>query len=144
MALYLGMTVVGKLSLGRISDKKGLKTGLVLFCSILGAGIALLFGASLVWVAIVWGIIYGIGNAVQTVMPPLMTAACAGLKHFAPIYGIMAIFQTLGSGLGMPLSGYIYDKTGNYNIAFGLYLVLCFLGAIAGVWALKKAAFKTS
>jgi MFS family permease len=144
MALYLGMTVVGKLSLGRISDKKGLTTGLVLFCSILGAGVAILFGASLVWVAIVWGIIYGIGNAVQTVMPPLMTAACAGLKHYAPIYGIMAIFQTLGSGLGMPLSGYIFDKTGNYNAAFGLYLVLCFLSAIAGVWALKKAAFKTS
>ena len=142
MALYLGMTVVGKLSLGRISDKKGLSTGLVLFCSILGAGVALLFGASLVWVAIVWGIIYGIGNAVQTVMPPLMTAACAGLKHYAPIYGIMAIFQTLGSGLGMPLSGYIYDKTHSYNTAFGLYLVLCFLAAIAGVLALKKAAFK--
>jgi MFS family permease len=137
------MTVVGKLSLGRISDKKGLTSGLVLFCSILGAGVALLFGASLVWVAIVWGIIYGIGNAVQTVMPPLMTAACAGLKHFAPIYGIMAIFQTLGSGLGMPLSGYIFDKTGNYNIAFGLYLALCLLAAITGAYALKNAKFKS-
>ena len=56
----------------------------------------------------------------------------------------MAIFQTLGSGLGMPLSGYIFDKTGNYDIAFGLYLVMCVLAAITGVLALKKAAFKTN
>ncbi|HEY9162680.1 MAG TPA: MFS transporter [Desulfomonilia bacterium] len=141
MALYLGMTVVGKLSLGRISDKKGLSTGLVIFCGILGLGIALLFGSRLVWVAITWGVIYGIGNAVQTVMPPLMTASCAGLKHFSTIYGVMAIFQTLGSGLGMPLSGYIFDKTGNYNIAFALYLVLCILSAALGYMALKNSVF---
>jgi MFS family permease len=143
-ALYLGMTVIGKLSLGRISDKKGLSTGLVIFISILAVGVALLFGASLVWVAIIWGIVYGIGNAVQTVMPPLMTAACAGLKHFAPIYGIMAIFQTIGSGVGMPLSGYIFDRTGSYGIAFSLYIVICILAAAAGFLALKKAAFNTA
>jgi MFS family permease len=141
MALYLGMTVVGKLSLGKISDKSGLSTGLVIFCGILGVGIALLFGSKLVWVAIIWGIIYGIGNAVQTVMPPLMTASCAGLKHFSTIYGVMAIFQTLGSGVGMPLSGYIFDRTGNYNIAFTLYLVLCILSAALGYLALKKSVF---
>jgi MFS family permease len=139
MALYLGMTVVGKLSLGMISDRKGLSTGLVLFCLILAASIMLLFGANLVWVAIVWGIVYGIGNAVQTVMPPLMTVAGAGLKHFALIYGIMAIFQTIGSGIGMPLSGYIYDSTKSYHPAFILYVIMCLLTAFLGYLALKKA-----
>lgn len=142
MALYLGMTVVGKLSLGRISDKKGLAPGLVIFCGVLAFGIAILFGARIVAVAIIWGIIYGIGNAVQTVIPPLMTAACAGLKHFALIYGVMAIFQTFGSGLGMPLSGYLYDWRGNYNLAFGLYVVMCILAAVFGVLALRRAQFK--
>ena len=141
VALYLGMTVVGKLSLGKISDAKGLPTGLLLFCAILSAGIALLFGTSLVWVAITWGIVYGIGNAVQTVMPPLMTASCAGLKHYSTVYGVMAIFQTIGAGSGAPISGLIYDSTKSYNIAFGVYLVMGVLSAVTGYFALKKSAF---
>ncbi len=141
MALYLGMTVFGKLSLGQISDRKGLKTGLILFCSILTAGIMILFGTRIVAVAIIWGMVYGFGNAVQTVMPPLITAACGGLKHFAPIYGIVAIFQTVGTGLGVPLSGYLYDRFGNYNLAFGLCAAMCVLAAFLGVTALKRAQF---
>jgi MFS family permease len=141
VSLYLGMTVVGKLSLGKISDAKGLSTGVVLFCGILTAGIALLFGTSLVWVAIMWGIIYGIGNAVQTVMPPLMTASCAGLKHYSTIYAVLAIFQTLGVGGGAPLSGFIYDSTRSYNLGFGIYLVMCILAGLLGYAALKKSVF---
>lgn len=141
VALYLGMTVAGKLSLGYISDTKGLTTGLVIFCGILTAGIMILFGTRIVAVAIIWAIIYGIGNAVQTVIPPLMTAACAGIRHFAPIYGIIAVFQTVGTGLGMPLSGYLYDTFGDYNLAFGLCVVMCVAGAIMGVQSLKRARF---
>ena len=141
MALYLGMTVVGKLLLGQISDKKGLSLGLIIFSGILAIGIGILFGANVAAIAIIWGIVYGVGNAVQTVMPPLMTADCAGLKQFSTIFGILTIFQTLGSGLGMPLSGYLYDWRGNYYLAFWLYIVMVFLAAFFGLLALRRARF---
>lgn len=141
VSLYLGMTVVGKLALGRISDTKGLTFGLVMFCGILSFGIALLFGTRLAWIAIVWGIVYGIGNAVQTVMPPLMTAACAGLRQYSIIFAVLAIFQTLGAGAGAPISGFIYDSTGSYNLSFGIYIIISVLSGFVGYIALKKSAF---
>jgi len=38
MAVYLGMTVAGKLVLGRLSDKEGVIRGYVVFCVVLGWG----------------------------------------------------------------------------------------------------------
>jgi len=142
MGLYLGMTVVGKLTLGHISDTRGLAKGLILFLAILVVGILTLFDARLALFAILFAVIYGIGNAVQTIMPPLMTSECSGLKHFALIYGIISIFSTLGSAVGMPLSGYLYDWQGNYDVAFVLYIALAIVAAALGVCALRSAPFK--
>ena len=94
--------------------------------------------------AVLFGVVYGFGNAIQTVLPPLMTVAGAGLAHFALIYGILTIFQTLGSGIGMPLSGYLYDWTGGYEAAFYVYIVLAVLAALLGVAALKRARFQAA
>ncbi len=141
MAVYLGMTVLGKLVLGRLSDKEGVVRGFIVFSIVLALGIGILFGAKLVWVAVLFGVVYGFANAIQTVMPPLMTADCVGLKHYALIYGIMNIFSTLGAGIGMPLSGYIYDATGSYSYAFVLYIVLTLLAMVLGILAMRRARF---
>ncbi|MCD6571203.1 MAG: MFS transporter [Deltaproteobacteria bacterium] len=136
MALYLGMTILGKLSLGHLCDKKGLRSSFGIFMVILTIGIALLYRVEFIWIAIVFGIIYGFANSVQTVIPPLMTARCVGLRHYGVIFGVVSIFTTLGSGIGMPLTGYIYDWTGSYNLAFATYIVFSILVAIAGIKAM--------
>lgn len=141
MAVYLGMTVLGKLVLGRLSDREGVMRGYVVFCIVLAVGIGILFGAKAVWLAVLFGVVYGFANAIQTVMPPLMTADGLGLKHYALIYGVMNIFSTLGAGLGMPLSGYIYDATGSYGYAFVLYIVLTAAAMILGIFAMRRAKF---
>jgi cyanate permease len=85
--------------------------------------------------------VYGFANAIQTVVPPLMTADGLGLKHYALIYGVMNIFSTLGAGIGMPISGYIYDATGSYGYAFALYIVLTAIALVLGILAMKRARF---
>jgi MFS family permease len=141
MAVYLGMTIAGKLVLGRISDREGVVRGYVVFCVVLGVGIGILFGAQIAWLAVLFGVVYGFANAIQTVVPPLMTADGLGLKHYALIYGVMNIFSTLGAGIGMPLSGYIYDATGSYGYAFVLYIVLTGLAMVLGILAMRRAKF---
>ncbi len=141
MAVYLGMTIAGKLVLGRISDREGVVRGFVVFSVVLAVGIGILFGAKVMWIAVLFGVVYGFANAIQTVVPPLMTADGLGLKHYALIYGVMNIFSTLGAGIGMPLSGYIYDATGSYGYAFVLYIVLTVIAMILGILAMKRAKF---
>lgn len=70
--------------------------------------------------------------------PPLFTSACTGLRHFALIFGVLNIVITLGSGIGMPLSGYICDACGSYFLAFAPYIVLIIITALAGVAAFRK------
>jgi MFS family permease len=141
MSAYLGMTIVGKVLLGSLSDRRGLARGFAIFSGVLSAGIALLFGVSPVAVAVLWALVYGTGNAVQTVVPPLVVADCAGPKHFATIYAVLSIFQTLGTGLGMPLSGYIHDWTGSYRPSFPLYLGMAGVATLLGLKAMAGAPF---
>jgi len=49
------------------------------------------------------------------------------------IYGFLNIFTTLGTAVGVPLSGFIYDYTKSYHMAFALYIVLCVIAAVAGI-----------
>jgi len=137
MGLYLGMTILGKLVLGRLCDIGGLAKGLVIFIALVVLGILALLGSRLALFAVLFGLVYGFGNAIQTVLPPLMTSELAGMRHYPLIYGIVSIFQTLGSGIGTPLSGYIYDSRGSYAPAFWLYVAMACLAAAFGILAMR-------
>jgi len=139
---YLGMTVLGKISLGAISDRRGLPFSITLFVAIVMAGIAVLTQINALWIAVVFVIIFGFGNVIQTVIPPLVTAHCFGLKQYALIFGILSIFMTIGSGIGTPLSGYMRDYTGSYHSAFFIYMGLLVLSLVAALMALRSAAKK--
>jgi len=139
---YLGMTVFGKISIGHISDRKGLIFGMILFISMVLVGIIILINAKYLWIAVFFISIFGFGNVIQTVIPPLVTAECFGLLHYGVIYGIVSVFMTIGAGIGTPLSGFIRDKTGSYHGAYFLYIGLLIFSLILGVAALKRAHFK--
>jgi len=136
---YLGMTVLGKVTIGALSDRKGLAFSVSLFVAIVLAGIAVLTKVNVLWLAVVFVVVFGFGNVIQTVVPPLMAAHCFGLKQYGLIYGIISIFMTIGSGIGTPLSGYIRDNTGSYHGAFYLYMGLLATGLIIALLALKQA-----
>ena len=138
VALFMGVLVAGKLLLGTIFDRYGMPTGVVFIYGVFALAAIALFGAQSLWMVIVFGFIFGLANAIMTVPPPLMTAEIVGPKSYGVIYGVMNIFFTLGSGIGMPLSGYIYDSTGSYSAAWSLYLVLAFAGMGLALLALSK------
>jgi len=106
--------------------------------------ISILYGASLFWVAILFNILFGFSISVRTVLPPLMTSVCLGPKHFGVIYGFLNIFTTLGTAVGVPLSGFIYDRTSSYNLAFGLYMIIGVLAGVLGLLALKRKQVKAA
>ena len=60
-------------------------------------------------------------------------------KHFAVIYGLLNIFTTLGTAVGVPLSGFIYDWTKSYSLAFALYICLCLIAAVAGIVLMTRS-----
>lgn len=133
MSLHMGMLVFGKVLAGGLADRLGLLKSYLLLMAGLMVSIALLYGSQLMWVAVIFSVLFGFSIAVRTVLPPLMTARVLGQKHFAVIYGFLNIFTTLGTAVGVPLSGFIYDATKSYYLAFALYILLCLIAAGAGI-----------
>jgi len=137
MSLHMIMLVLGKVLTGGLADRLGLLKSYLVCMAGLMVSIALLYAGRLFWVAVVFNILFGFSIAVRTVLPPLMTARVLGQKHFAVIYGFLNIFTTLGTAVGVPLSGFIFDVTKSYNMAFALYIIMCLVAAAAGIAVLR-------
>lgn len=139
---YLGMTVFGKIAIGQITDRTSLSFGISMFIAIIIAGVVILINAKYLWIAVLFVVVFGFGNVIQTVVPPLVTAECFGLLQYGLIFGIISVFMTIGSGIGTPLSGFIYDRMGSYKPAFMLYIALLVLSLLIALMALKRARYK--
>jgi predicted MFS family arabinose efflux permease len=141
MSLHMTMLVLGKVLVGGLADRGLLKAYMICMIGLV-ISISLLYGAQWMWIAIVFSVLFGLSIAVRTVIPPLMTARVLGQKHFAVIYGFLNIFTTLGTAVGVPLSGFIYDWTKSYSLAFALYVGICLIAAAAGIAVMTRGGKK--
>lgn len=140
VGLYMLMTVVGILVFGWATDKFGIKvsftaSSLILFFGLLFLGLAhayMMVGLALC--------IFGFGNLVHTVVPPIMTTHCFGKEDYSSIYGIVLAIQSIGISMGPLIGGLIFDRDGNYNTAYYLCLLLVILSGICGLAILKISA----
>ena len=140
VALFMGVLVLGKIVLGSIFDRFGPRVGVIFIFTIFAVAAFILTGATVAAIAIIFGLVFGFANAIMTIPPPLLTAEMFGQRNYGVIYGVMSICYTLGSGIGMPLSGTIFDKTGSYLPAFYLYIGLAVLAMIIALAALSVGA----
>jgi predicted MFS family arabinose efflux permease len=71
---------------------------------------------------------------------PLITGIIGrvfGLTHFNTLYGIVFLSHQLGSFFGAWMGGLVYDRTGNYNFAWGA-LILIGVSAFALQWLMDE------
>jgi MFS family permease len=108
-----------------------LKSYLVCMAGLIVA-ILLLYGAQFLWVAVVFSVLFGFSIAVRTVLPPLMTAKVLG-RSISRDLRFAHNLHDAGEAVGVPLSGFIYDWTKSYSLAFALYICLCLIAAVAGI-----------
>lgn len=79
----------------------------------------------------IMAVLFGLGDAIGTVTPPLVTSAIFGTEKYGEAYGIANSFTQIGLSLGSLLVAAIYDASGSYNIAWILLLFLT-VGALLG------------
>lgn len=140
VAIFMGVLVLGKITLGSIFDRFGSKAGIIFIFSIFALASFVLLGAQAAWIAIAFGFIFGFANAIMTIPAPLLTVELFGQKNYGVIYGVMSIFFTLGSGIGMPLSGAIFDSQGTYTPAFMLYIGMALLTMLIALLTVNRGS----
>ncbi|MYF71686.1 MAG: MFS transporter [Proteobacteria bacterium] len=141
VSLFFFCALVGKFVFGLASDF--LNPRRVFFGNILvmliGSLILVRMDIALIWVAVVT---FGLGwGGVYTVLQ-LTVMNTFGTRDAGKILGTITVLDATGGGLGIWLTGVIYDATGSYEIPFLIFagLILIALAALTRVRPLAAQA----
>ena len=117
-SLYLFIAIPGKLVLGHIYDRYGVKAGILFGNTMFFLSVICLIFIKHQPFLYLMAILFGFGTCIGTVSAPVITSGIFGTKHYAEIYGFLSLFPSVGYALGGPLIASAYDLTGSYNIAW--------------------------
>ncbi|MEA4921556.1 MAG: MFS transporter [Clostridiaceae bacterium] len=125
---------LGKLTLGRFSDKYGIKFSLTLAeaCAIGGILMVVLSTWAGSWLLFPGVFIFGYGASTTSLMGALIPKAVFGERDYAQILSYTSMAMSVGVGLISPIYGFIYDISGSYLPSFGFAIcigVLCLASA---------------
>lgn len=122
LSILAGSSVVGRLSIGYISDRIGSLRTLMMAVIMLTIALVWLMMAQNLWMiyafAIIFGLAYGGVIPLFTVVP----AELFGLKYLGMITGALMFLSGFGAALGPPLAGGIYDAAKSYTPALPIFV----------------------
>lgn len=124
VSIFMILLCVGKIVLGHIYDKRGLRFGILYSCTLLVMSFACLLLAKNVIFAYVFAVLFGFGNMMSSVTATTATTATFGLKEYGVIFGFVSMCSSFGNATGPMISSKIYDMAGNYTLVWVLYALL--------------------
>ncbi|NNK85111.1 MAG: MFS transporter, partial [Desulfobacterales bacterium] len=123
-----GVGMLGRIVMGTANDKIGGKRSLMICLGLLISSLVLLILGSSMWVLFLFAIIYGFAHGgLFTVMSPTI-AELFGTGSHGTLFGLILFSGTIGGSVGPWLTGYVFDTTGSYQIAFIILIVLATIG----------------
>lgn len=133
-------TVIGKLGMGFLADRWGIRQAVVLTYALILVGILLLIGAGNFAVACGFAVVWGCVIGAPLILNPTLAADCLGLRSFGALFGVLTLLNTAGVAVGAVVSGVIYDTSGSYVPAFILFGVLSAVAGVCGALAPRAYA----
>ncbi len=141
ISLFFFCALVGKFAFGLASDF--LDPRKVFFGNILvmliGSLILVRMDIALIWVAVVT---FGLGWGGVYTMLQLTVMNTFGTRDAGKILGTITVLDATGGGLGIWLTGVIYDATGSYGLPFTIFAALV-LAALLALTRVRPLAAQT-
>ena len=139
-AFAIGISVAGRLSFGVLADRFT-KRGIMSLAMVLQVlAVFCLFRVESFGALPVFAIFFGMGSGGGAVLVPLLIGECFGLRAFGKVLGLVMISATLGAASGPVLTGWIFDVTGSYTLAFVLDIVAFTTAAVVFYCVRKPGA----
>ena len=130
LTLIGGSGILGRIIIGGTADRHNPK---ILLPASLMLQAFLLF--SLMWTDTLQGfyliaVLYGLGYGGTLPLVIKMNTDFFGLSSSGTIFGALVFGATSAGAIGAPFAGYVYDKTGDYSVAFLTGSIVIFTGAL--------------
>ncbi|UCC17546.1 MAG: MFS transporter [Dehalococcoidales bacterium] len=130
VSTYGAVSMGGRLIMGFLGDRLGHKRAIIICLIIAVVGMSWLQAADELWMLYLFAAVYGFSHGgFFSLISPLI-AGLFGTRSQGSLLGIVIFSGTLGGSIGMTLSGYIFDITGSYTIAFIILLGLVICGLV--------------
>ena len=130
VSTLFGLALIGKFAFGYLADHLKHKRVFLGNLAVMLTGAILLatLKVELFWVAVV---LFGLGWGGLYTLLQLLTVECFGLRATGKILGTITVLDAIGGGLGIWLTGLLYDTTGSYQVPFSVLVILILLAMIA-------------
>jgi len=130
LAAFGGISIVGRITMGSASDRLGAKRCLVFALILMSAALFWLQLARELWMFYLFGAIFGFAYGGLSALQSLATAELFGLSAVGVLVGNFGFSFTIGGAVSPVLSGYIFDVTGSYNLAFLICAIVALIGCV--------------
>src|SRR5262249_5842425 len=124
-------SAIGSFAVGSFADRFGGRAMLVAAFAVSAAGIAILVGAAHFVSLAAFVVVFGLTRETTPVLVPLTIGESLGVRGLGSILGIVALCTTIGFAAGPAIAGRIFDVTGSYSGALGLFATLASIAALA-------------
>jgi len=130
VAVYSGIGIGGKLSIGFLSGKKGSRIALTLYLIGVALSMLVLLFARNALTLYTFAIIFGLSSGGVIAIRAGVAAELFGLKNLSIIFAGVTLFGTVGRALGPIVAGSIFDRTGSYFLSFLICLLLSVIAVL--------------
>ena len=136
LAMIGGISMAGRFFTGITIDRIGSKKAMICCFGLLIVALVWLQTAQELWMLYLFAILYGVAHgAFFTAISPIV-AEFFGIRSHGVLFGIVAFSGTIGGALGPVVTGYIFDVTAGYSLAFWLCTLMSAFG-LAMIISLK-------
>ena len=120
-------SLLGKFLFGWLCDRIQAKYACTLGLGIQLAGVLILMNVRpgsdmpMIWV---YAVVIGLGVGSWLPAMSMLVSTNFGLISYGSIFGMISLIQAMGIAAGPLMGGYVYDATGNYRLAFIIFIAL--------------------
>ena len=126
-------SIVGRLGLGWLGDRHGKKLIAVAAFGIMGLG-TFCFGYADIagtWLLVPFLILFGVSYGGCVVLRATLVRDYFGRTNFGTVFGLILGINMVGSIIGPPLAGWVYDSWGTYQNIWFIFAGLAVVAVIA-------------
>ncbi|MDY6842684.1 MAG: MFS transporter [Thermodesulfobacteriota bacterium] len=131
LSLMILSSIPGRLIFGWMGDIFDMRRLLFIACILQALGIWIFININALWMAYIFVAIYGFGYGGAIPLTIALRGKLFGRKIFGTIGGITSAMTAVATVASPVLSGYIYDISGSYSIAFYTLMILIFSSGFA-------------